>query len=267
MKTPVTIRLVGLAPSPALEAEIHDHVAHLTPLCPDAMAWRVTVEQEGPHQHPGDIVSVRVDVTLPGRELAVTRSDERDAKAALGEAMDAIRRELQGGPRASPASLSDAKSRVAMPLTAADICTRTVVFTDAGMMLDEAARLMRSHHVGSLVVVEERSPRERIVVGMVTDRDIAMAVVALERDPHAFRVGDIMSPEVVTVREPDSVLDVLTVMRRKRVRRVPVTGPAGELVGLVALDDVLAIVAEQMQALGAAVGAAQRHEVTSTIAS
>lgn len=145
-------------------------------------------------------------------------------------------------------------------LTAGEICTRTVVHTDRGMLVDEAARLMRTHHVGSLVVTEERSPRERTVVGMVTDRDITTAVVALERDPRAYRVGDIMSPDVVTVREQDALLDVLAVMRRKKVRRVPVTGARGELIGLVALDDVLAVVAEQLQAVAAAVGAAQGHE-------
>ena len=150
-----------------------------------------------------------------------------------------------------------------VPLTAGEICTRTVIFTDRGMTLDEAARLMRTHHVGSLVVVEERSPKERIVVGMVTDRDLATAVLALDRDPHAFRVGDVMSPDVVTVREQDSVLDVLAMMRHRKVRRVPVTGARNELIGIVALDDVLAVVAEQMQALAAAVGAAGRHEVTS----
>lgn len=154
-----------------------------------------------------------------------------------------------------------------VPLTAGEICTRTVVCTDRGMMLGEAARLMRTHHVGSLVVVEERSPRERIVVGMVTDRDLATAVFALDRDPHAFRVGDVMSPDVVTVREQDSILDVLAMMRHKKVRRVPVTGPRSELIGIVAVDDVLTIVAEQMQALAAAVKAAQRHEATSNIAS
>jgi CBS domain-containing protein len=148
-----------------------------------------------------------------------------------------------------------------VPLTAGEICTRTVVHTDRGMLLDEAARLMRTHHVGSLVVVEERSPRERIVVGVITDRDLATQVIALERDARAFRVGDIVAPDVVTVREQDSVLDVLTVMRRRKVRRVPVTGPRGELIGVVALDDVLAIVAEQMPALASAVGAANRHEL------
>jgi CBS domain-containing protein len=54
---------------------------------------------------------------------------------------------------------------------------------------------------------------------------------------------------------------VLALMRRKKVRRVPVTGPRGELIGIVTIDDVLALVAEQMQALASAVGAAQRHEV------
>ena len=152
-----------------------------------------------------------------------------------------------------------------VPLTAGEICTRNVVFTDPGMMLDVAARLMRSRHVGALVVVEERSPRERIVVGMVTDRDLATAVVALERDPKSFRVGDVMSGDVVTAREGDSMLDVLAVMRRKKVRRVPVTGAQGELIGIVSVDDVLAIVAEQLQALAAAVGASQRHEAAPTI--
>lgn len=148
------------------------------------------------------------------------------------------------------------------PLTAGEICVREVVFADPGMMLGEAARLMRTHHVGSLVVVDERSPQERTVVGMVTDRDIATAVVAADRDPHAFRVGDIMSKDVLTAREQDSVLDLLAAMRRKKVRRLPVTGARGELLGLVTMDDVLGLVAEQMQALAEAVGASQRRELS-----
>lgn len=147
------------------------------------------------------------------------------------------------------------------PFTAGDLCTRTVVVTDKAMMAGEAARLMRTHHVGSLVVVEEKSPQERIVVGMVTDRDIATAIVGADRDPRAFRVGDIMAPDVVTAREQDGMADLLSVMRRKRVRRLPVTGPHGELIGIVAIDDVLAAIAEQMRALADAVSAAGHHEV------
>jgi CBS domain-containing protein len=148
------------------------------------------------------------------------------------------------------------------PLNAGAICTRTVTIAYPSMALNEAARLMREHHVGCLVVVEQQSPEDRVVVGMLTDRDIVTAVVAADRDPNGLRVGDMMNKDVVTAREQDSVLDVLTAMRRKRVRRIPVTGPRGTLLGIVALDDVLEIVAEEMQALASAVGAAQKRELT-----
>ena len=119
------------------------------------------------------------------------------------------------------------------------------------------------HHVGCLVVVEQPSPEDRVVVGMLTDRDIVTAVVADDRDPHDLRVGDVMSKDVVvTAHEQDSVLDVMAAMRRKRVRRIPMTGPQGTLIGIVALDDVLEIVATEMQALASAVGAAQKQKRT-----
>lgn len=146
------------------------------------------------------------------------------------------------------------------PLNAGGICTRTVSIAYPSMALNEAARLMREHNVGALVVVEQQSPEDRVVVGMLTDRDIAMTVVAADRDPHGLRVGDVMSKEVVTAREQDSVLDVLATMRRKRVRRIPITGPQGTLIGIVAVDDILEIVAQEMQAMALAVGAGQRQE-------
>lgn len=146
------------------------------------------------------------------------------------------------------------------PLNAGDICTRIVAIGYPSMALNEAARVMRKHHVGCLVVVEEISPTERVVVGMLTDRDIAMGVVAADRDPHGMRVGDLMTKEVVTAREQDSILDLLSAMRRKRVRRIPVTAPQGTLIGIVALDDVLEVLAQQMQAVATAVSAASQHE-------
>jgi len=119
------------------------------------------------------------------------------------------------------------------------------------------------HHVGCLVVVEQPSPEDRVVVGMLTDRDIVTAVVADDRDPHDLRVGDVMSKDVVvTAHEQDSVLDVMAAMRRTRLRRIPMTGPQGTLIGIVALDDVLEIVAAEMQALASAVGAAQKQKRT-----
>lgn len=145
-------------------------------------------------------------------------------------------------------------------LNAGTICTRTVTITHSGMALNEAARLMQEYNVGCLVVVERESPEVPMVVGMLTDRDIAIGVVAADRDPHGLRVGDVMSKDVVTAREQDSVLDVLAAMRHKRVRRIPVTGQHGMLIGLIALDDVIELVAQEMQALASAVGATQKQQ-------
>lgn len=147
-------------------------------------------------------------------------------------------------------------------LTVGEICSRMVTVGYPSLALNEAARLMRARHVGCLVVVEEVAVGESLVVGILTDRDIAMSVVAADRDAHGLRVGDVMTRDVVTAREQDSLLDLLATMRRRKVRRIPVTGARDLLVGIVSLDDVLAVMAQQMQAVAAAVSAATSHERT-----
>lgn len=144
--------------------------------------------------------------------------------------------------------------------SAGDTCTRIVSIAFPTLAVDEAARVLQEQNVGCLVVVEEDSPDERRVVGMLTDRDIAVGVVAAQRDATLLRVGDLMSRSVVTVREEDSVLDILAVMRQRAVRRAPVVGARDRLIGIVSIDDVLELVAEEMQALAKAIGASQRHD-------
>lgn len=126
-----------------------------------------------------------------------------------------------------------------------ELCNREVVFAYRDMALVEAARLMREHHVGSLVVVAERAS-ERIPVGMITDRDIVVAAVAKEVDPKTLTVGDVMSSGALVVREQDGITDALRVMREKGVRRLPVVSASGALAGIVAIDDVLELLAEEM---------------------
>ncbi len=155
------------------------------------------------------------------------------------------------------------KGRTAMfsrKVSVGDICTRVVSIAVPSLSVEEAARVMQRQHAGSLVVVEEVSPEDRRVVGIVTDRDLVTGVIAAQKDPHGLTVADVMSRSVVTAGEDDSVLDVLAAMRRNAVRRVPVVGSQSRLIGIVTIDDVLQLVAEEMQALAAAVGAAQRHE-------
>jgi CBS domain-containing protein len=144
--------------------------------------------------------------------------------------------------------------------TAGDLCTRQVVVAPPSLSVDEAARLMRERHVGCIVVVEQGDDG-RLPTGILTDRDIVTAVVARDADAKSLRVGDVMTPTVASVRESDTLYDVLSTMRSRGVRRVPVTGPHGTLAGILTLDDVLNALAGQLQALGSVVGRERRQEL------
>lgn len=144
-------------------------------------------------------------------------------------------------------------------MLAGDVCSRIVVIAERSLSLVEAAQIMRERHVGCLVVVDETGAG-RLVVGMLTDRDIVTAVIAQEVDPNTLRVEDVMTADVVSALEEDSVMDLLGLMRRKGLRRIPVTTPERVLQGLVTLDDLLEIFAEQLRALVLAIEAEQLRE-------
>jgi CBS domain-containing protein len=122
-----------------------------------------------------------------------------------------------------------------------------------------AAQLMREYHVGSIVVVDEPNGK-RMPAGIVTDRDIVVAVVALGLKPEAIQVGEVMNQELVAVREDAGVAETVELMRMKGLRRLPVTDSAGALVGIVAADDVLSLLAEEMAALASMVTREHRRE-------
>ncbi len=144
-------------------------------------------------------------------------------------------------------------------LTSGEICTRSVTIAFKQTTLNGAARLMRENHIGCLVVVDEVGG-QRIVVGVLTDRDIVTAVVAEDLDPRTLRVEDVMTTDLVTAREEDSLIDLMRTMRRKGVRRIPVVGGQGELIGMVTLDDVLDILAQELGLLVAAIDSEGKRE-------
>jgi CBS domain-containing protein len=141
-----------------------------------------------------------------------------------------------------------------------EICTRIVTFATKDMPLVDAAKLMRQHHVGSLIVVEEQKG-DRVPVGMLTDRDIVVEVLAPGLDYRNLSVGEIMSSKLITARDSDDMLGVLRVMRQKGIRRMPVVTESGSLAGIVTLDDLLEILAEQMDDLVDAIAGEQVKEV------
>jgi CBS domain-containing protein len=142
-----------------------------------------------------------------------------------------------------------------------EVCTREVTFIYENERVDNAARLMREHHVGSLIVVGRDDPRGPVPVGIVTDRDIVVEVLAGGLDYRTVSVGEIMTRDPISVGEGEDVLDALKIMRRQGVRRLPVLTRAGTLAGIVAIDDLLELVAEQFDDLVKAIASEQSREV------
>ena len=146
-------------------------------------------------------------------------------------------------------------------MTIGTICNRDTVFTTRNSSIVDAAQLMRDHHVGDLVVVDEQAGR-RVPVGIVTDRDLVIEILARQVEPGSVTVGDVMSGELVTARESDGLFDTLQRMRAKGVRRVPVVDAGGALAGIVAVDDFLDLLAEEISALARLVSREQARERT-----
>jgi CBS domain-containing protein len=135
------------------------------------------------------------------------------------------------------------------------ICTKPVVTASAQMTVDEAARAMRIKDVGALVVVNAgRRP-----VGMLTDRDIAVEVVARGTDPDSVRVGDIMRKKPLTIREDLGIFDAARTFAKSGVRRLPVVSKSGLLVGVIAVDDLIMLLGNELGHLAGALSAGLRR--------
>ena len=142
-----------------------------------------------------------------------------------------------------------------------DLCQHRVVTIRSSADLTSAARVMRQEHVGYLVVVEPMVGEGRCkVVGVLTDRDIVVTVVAREGDPRALTVGDVMTRDPLLANENSSLEATLTFMQEVGVRRVPVLGSNGALAGVLALDDALKVIALQLSKIAGCIGSEQKVE-------
>ena len=133
------------------------------------------------------------------------------------------------------------------------ICNRRVVTASPQLDIQAAAELMRKEHVGFLVIVPEEPRGPQPPLGVLTDRDIVVSVVAKRADPAALKVGDVMSMQPVVAGESDAADVALKTMRRAGVRRLPVVNGRGEIVGVLSFDDLLEFVAREMESLSGAV--------------
>lgn len=123
------------------------------------------------------------------------------------------------------------------------LCRREIVCVDVNTIVLEATELMEEMNVGSVVVIQNDRP-----VGMVTDRDVVLRVVNKKLDPAAVKVGDIMSLEVVTLKQSTGLYEALEQIKESgsRVRRFPIVDDNGAIKGIITLDDVIYLLGKEM---------------------
>jgi CBS domain-containing protein len=140
-----------------------------------------------------------------------------------------------------------------------ELCGRDVIVMGPAEPVRNAVELMRAHHVGDVVVTESRDDK-RVPVGILTDRDILIEVVAKDIGLDSLAAGDVMSFELLTVNEAETEHDAITRMRARGVRRAPVVDGAGNLVGIVSIDDLLEVLAEELSGIATLISREQQRE-------
>lgn len=141
-----------------------------------------------------------------------------------------------------------------------EIYKRKVVTVTPETTISVAAKLMRQKHVGNVIVVKKEGRRQE-PIGIVTDRDVVVEVVATGLDPSVLTVGDIMVGNLAVAREDTGIFEAIRHMRNQGVRRMPVIGKTGNLVGILTLDDLLELLALEMSTLTSVLKHEQKIEV------
>ena len=145
-------------------------------------------------------------------------------------------------------------------MSVGEYCNRDVVVIEKTKSVREAINLMRKNHVGDVVVVEMRESVS-IPLGILTDRDIVVEILAEDVDLDAVNAGDVMSYQLVSVNEETKFLDAIKLMRIKGVRRLIVINEQGGLEGILSVDDVLELIVEQLSDVVALVSKEITNEV------
>lgn len=145
-----------------------------------------------------------------------------------------------------------------MPTRLKDFATAVVAVVEPETSAFVAAGLMRKHHVGALVVVD--ATEQSRPVGVLTDRDLVLALMAEGLDPEVFTAGDIMSVEPVLANLEMDAMDAVELMRSHRLRRLVIVDEVGRLAGIVTMEDILELLTRELAGLAAGVLGARDRE-------
>lgn len=146
-------------------------------------------------------------------------------------------------------------------MTIGSICNREVITVNRESTALNAAKLMRQYHVGDVIVVEAKG-EVSVPVGIVTDRDIVVELVATELNCNVLTAGDIMVTNLAVIHENAGIYDAIRTMTAKGVRRLPVIDDEGGLIGIVTLDDLILLLAKEFGTLAKLVTREQNNEIS-----
>jgi CBS domain-containing protein len=130
------------------------------------------------------------------------------------------------------------------------LCQRDILTVSAEAPVRKAAEMMRTHHVGALALTDPEDPTR--VVGVVTDRDLVIHLLAQDRTPQEQNIGAFSTVHLIRVPGTATVHEAVQAMNQHGVRRVFITEPNGRLMGLLSIDDLLATLTDELSALSQA---------------
>lgn len=139
-----------------------------------------------------------------------------------------------------------------------DFATSLVAVVEPETPAVVVASLMRQHHIGALVVVDATDKTRP--VGIVTDRDLVLELMAEGLDPAVFTAGDIMSVDLVTATPEMDAMDAVQLMKTHRLRRLVIVDERERLVGIATMEDVLELLARELASLAAGLAGARDRE-------
>ena len=123
-----------------------------------------------------------------------------------------------------------------------------------------AARLMRDKKVGSVIITNEEK-----LIGILTDRDIALRVVTDSKDPGTTKIRDVMTPHPFMVPEGFGLWELIQTMKKNGVRRYPVVSGDGKLVDIITMDDLIELLGAELSAMGSTIAFELGHEKLITV--
>jgi len=127
----------------------------------------------------------------------------------------------------------------------AQIANREVISVPSSSSALQAAKMMRQHHVGDIVITDDSTGRP-VPIGIVTDRDLVLEILAQEVDPARVTVGDIMTTNLLKIPLGEGISRTIQLMRARGTRRAPVVDKDGSLAGIVCVDDLIELIADEL---------------------